>query len=169
MPFNPVFYPDTLTENFTWAEASITTHRDIENEIPEELISIIRNTAYGMERIRTLIGLPISISSWYRGSELNKAVGSEDTSQHLKGEAVDWICPKFGTPLKLVQKLIQFREYINYDQLILEHNWVHTSFQSNPDIHSRGQVLSLLKNRDPKTGRKYADGVTDNMGNPYYA
>jgi len=161
-------YPAELTEHFTWAEAEITTHREIENTIPSELFSVIRNTAYGMERIRTVLGTPIIISSWYRNPELNTAVGSGDYSQHPKGEAVDWISPRYGSPVVVAKKLIQFAEYIKFDQLILEHTWIHTSFKSDPTAKSRGEVLSLLSKADPKTGRQYADGLTDKMGNPYY-
>ena len=149
---------NSLTEHFFWEDAEITIHRGIDNTIPEDIKPAILNTAKGMERIRSLLGLPITASSWYRCLELNRAIGSHDTSQHPKGEAVDWICPAFGTPAQIVRKLTKYKDYIKFDQLILEHTWIHTSFSAA----SRGEVLSLLK-----TGG-YAVGITDNMGNPYY-
>jgi len=152
-----------LTEHFTWAEAEITSHRSIDNTLPEELKPIIQKTAYGMERVRTCLNVPIIVSSWYRCPELNAAVGSKDTSQHLKGEAVDWIAPQYGTPVVVAKKLLQYQEYINWDQLILEHTWIHISFKSDPTVANRGQVLSLLQNGS------YSVGLTDKQGNPYYA
>lgn len=152
----------SLSENFTWDEAEITTHREFDNTIPPELESIIRNTAYGMERIRFILKTPVIISSWYRSPEINVAVGSSKTSQHIKGEAVDFISPKFGRPVSVAKKLVDEKKYIKFDQLILEHTWLHVSFSGDPNRPQRGEVLSLLKNK------KYTFGLTDSNGNPYY-
>lgn len=153
--------PEILSEHFSWAEASVTNHREIDNVIPSSLISAIKNTARGMERVRAALGdKSISISSWYRCPQLNTAVGSASTSQHLKGEAVDFICPKFGTPLEIVRILAKYPELIRFDQLILEYTWVHISFNSDPNASQRHQVLTLLKNK------KYAIGITDLNGAP---
>ena len=160
-------YPLQLTQHFSWEEAEATIHRNIDNTIPESLWDTIINTAHGMERIRSLLMCPVIPSSWYRCLELNRAIGSDDTSQHIKGEAVDWTCPKYGTPIQICNQIIKFADHIKFDQLILEHRWVHTSFAA--DGNNRGQVLSLLKERNPETGRHYADGLTDQFGNKYYA
>lgn len=161
-------YPLELTENFDWAEAEITIHRTIDNTIPEHLFPVIMNTAIGMERIRKILGLPVSISSWYRCPELNVLVGSGDYSDHPKGKAVDWICPRYGSPIIVAKKLIRHRRFIKFDQLILEHNWIHTSFPHGSTCTYRDEVLSLLKIPDPKTGRNYADGLTDASGISHY-
>jgi hypothetical protein len=154
-------YPDTLSNHFTWAEAEVTNHRNIDNSIPEELWPTIKTTAYGMERIRTVLAFPIITLSWYRCLELNRAIGSVSTSQHPLGEAVDWICPKYGTPLQVVLKLAKFSDFLRFDQLILEHTWVHVSFK-DPNSRPRNEVLTLLRNK------KYALGITDVDGNKYY-
>jgi hypothetical protein len=152
---------DILSEHFSWAEASVTTHREIDNVIPSSIFGTIKNTARGMERVRAALGdRSVSISSWYRCSELNISVGSSTTSQHIKGEAVDFICPKFGTPLEIVRILSKYPELIRFDQLILEHTWIHISFNSDPNASQRHQVLTLLKNK------KYASGITDLNGVP---
>lgn len=150
-----------LTEHFTLEEAQITTHREIENLAPMVIVPVLMKTAMGMERVRACLGdKPITISSWYRCPELNKAVGSDPTSQHIKGEAVDFICPSYGSPLNVVRKLAENQILIRFDQLILEHTWIHISFRSNPDVKPRGQVLTLLRNK------KYAQGITDKNGVP---
>lgn len=158
-----VYYPVRLTNHFTWAEAEVTTHRDIDNRIPRELFDTIIKTAQGMERVRTVLSDAILVSSWYRCPELNAAIGSKNTSQHILGEAVDWICPSFGEPVAVAQRLLRYKDYVKFDQLILEHTWIHTSFKADPASTNRGEVLSLLKNGG------YSPGLTDNMGNPYYA
>ena len=150
-----------LTDHFTLEEAQITTHREIDNTAPMMIISTLMKTALGMERVRACLGdKSVTISSWYRCPELNKVVGSSPSSQHIKGEAVDFITPSYGSPLAIVRKLAENKILIRFDQLILEHSWVHISFNSNPDVKPRGQVLTLLKDG------KYAQGITDKFGVP---
>ena len=150
-----------LSDHFTWAEASFTSHREVDNEIPSELYPVIKHTARYMERVRaSLDNKPLTVSSWYRCPELNAAVGGSSGSQHMKGEAVDFICPSFGTPVQVCRRLMMYQDLLKFDQLILEHSWVHISFSYDPGVPDRGQVLSLLKNK------KYAQGLTDLNGSP---
>ena len=111
-----------------------------------------------MEKVRAFLGKPISVSSWYRCLQLNREIGSKDTSQHTKAEAVDFICPAFGTPTDICKLLVANKDLIRFDQLILEHTWVHISWNSVPGSQQRGQVLSLLKDKT------YAVGLTDKNG-----
>jgi putative chitinase len=150
-----------LSEHFYLAEAEITSHREIDNTVGAEVINALVQTARAMERVRACLkDSPIVINSWYRCKALNDAVGSGDYSQHLKGEAVDFVSPRFGSPLAIAKCLKENEILIRYDQLILEHTWVHISFTS-PGIKPRGQVLSLLQNK------KYAQGLTNKYGVPY--
>ena len=153
-----------LTPHFSWAEvtqSSTASRCGIDNSVPPELEPAALNTAKGVEQVRyALRSLPISIDSWYRCLALNRKLGSKDTSQHLKGEAVDFICPAFGTPEAVCKHLLGYRNLIKWDQLIFEHTWVHISWNSIPDGVQRGQVLSLLSD-----GR-YAIGITSASGNP---
>lgn len=48
------------------------------------------------------------------------------TSDHRKGDAIDFSCPQFGSPFSVAQA-IQASD-IKYDQLIQEGTWVHISF-----------------------------------------
>ena len=152
-----------LTEHFTFEEVThseTAARRGIDNTLPTELVETVKKTAVKMEKVRALLGKPISVTSWYRSLPLNRALLSADTSQHPKGEAVDFICPTFGSPLEVCKFLLENRDLIRWDQLILEHTWVHISWNSIPSGEQRGQVLSLLE-----TG-KYALGLTDKKGNP---
>jgi hypothetical protein len=152
-----------ITEHFTWEEAtnsSTALRLGINNKIPDEYKDTVINTAKKMERVRALLNAPLHIDSWYRSPELNKALGSKSTSQHLKGEAVDFISPEFGSPADICKKLLHYPELLVFDQLILEHTWVHISFTSDPYTPQRKQVLSLLDNGG------YSVGLTDSQGNP---
>lgn len=150
-----------ITEHFSWEEAETTSHRNLDNSIPKGMEPVIINTARQMERVRAILGnRSIHINSWYRSPEVNEAVGGSQSSQHSKGQAVDFVCPSFGGPLDICKKIIQYKELIRFDQLIYEHTWVHISFLSDPNAKPRGQVLTLLNNK------KYAVGLTNKQGVP---
>ena len=158
--------PIHLSEHFTLDEAieSQTASRlGIDNKPTDlNIITSASKTAVKMEKVRVVLGnLPIKISSWIRVPELNAAIGSHLGSQHIKGEAVDFICPAFGSPLEICKILVENKTLIGFDQLILEHTWVHISWKSTPNATQRGQVLSLLSDKS------YATGLTDKSGKPY--
>ena len=90
-----------------------------------------------LERVRGLLGnSPIRISSAYRCKELNRAIGSGDTSAHVLGYAVDFTCPIFGTPKEVAQEIAA--SSIKFDQLIYEGTWIHLSV----DPRNRRDVLT---------------------------
>lgn len=150
-----------LSDNFSYAEAiasETASRKDIDNTPSSEVLEVMKKAAIGMERVRaTLNNNSIHINSWNRNLPLNRAIGSKDTSQHPKGEAIDFICPLFGNPLDICKMLITHTDLIRFDQLILEHTWVHISFailSGKP----RNQVLSLL------SSGQYSLGLTDKNG-----
>ena len=152
-----------LSPHFSLQEAirSDTAERlHLINTPPPTVVKTMVETALYVEKVRALLGNePLHINSWYRCPALNKALGSSDTSQHRVGEAVDFICPNYGIPLDICKKIIAAGT-IPFDQLILEHSWVHISF-AILSRKPRGQVISLLN-----TGN-YALGLTDAKGVPY--
>lgn len=98
----------------------------------------IHNLAWKMETVREILGnVPIFITSGYRSQELNKAIGGSSNSQHCKGQAVDFIAPRFGIPKLIAQRLANTNpDELPFDQLIFEGKknggWVHLSFSENP-------------------------------------
>lgn len=135
-----------LSQHFTLAEFMLSNEagrRGIDNTPPVELYAALKRTALGLETVRMRLGgMPIVVSSGYRCMALNEAIGSKSTSQHLKGEAADFICPRFGNPTAVVAALRD--SDVPYDQLILEFvrnggGWTHVSFSTNP----RRQAFAL--------------------------
>lgn len=152
-----------LSPHFTLAEAehSVTASRlGIDNSAPQAIIPALKFTANKLELVRTLLNAPISVSSWYRSLELNRALKSKDSSKHRLGEAVDFISPACGAPERICRMLLKYKSVICWDQLILEHTWIHISWNSIPSGNQRGQVLSLLKNGSYASGLTDADGKT---------
>ncbi len=156
-------YPIKLSDHFTFAESieSETAERNNIPNLPNEAeLAVMVEAAKGMERVRGVLGVAIFVTSWFRSIPVNRILKSKDNSQHPQGEAVDFKAPSFGTPLAICQFLIRYQHIIKFDQLILEHSWVHISFAIRTG-EPRGQVLSLLN-----TGH-YAVGLTDKYGKPY--
>ena len=105
----------------------------ISNEPDEEALDNLALVCENiLEPVREHYGIPFSPSSAYRCPELNREIGSSDTSQHISGQAVDFEVP--GVPNMELAEWIM--DNLDYDQLILEFykegqpnsGWVHCSF-----------------------------------------
>jgi zinc D-Ala-D-Ala carboxypeptidase len=134
-----------LSPNFSLTEftdSQTAARLGIDNDPPVELVPVLKATARCMEDVRDLLGgKPVLVSSAYRSPELNEAIKGSKNSQHMTGEAVDFICPKFGTPEEIVQKIKD--SPLLFDQCILEfYRWVHISFSAR----NRRQTLIIDRN-----------------------
>lgn len=149
-----------LSENFDWVETTVTQHRNIDNNIPLHLIGNVKATAAKMEVVRKVLrNSPILITSWYRSPKLNAAIGGAKYSDHMKGNAVDFYCPKFGSPVLICKELVKYKKDLEFKQLIYEHTWVHISWDTIPHTLPKLEVLTLLNDGN------YAAGITDKFGN----
>jgi hypothetical protein len=134
-----------LSQHFTLAELTKTELRKFDNTPPPAVIPNIKRMAEKLERVRELLGgKPIVVNSCYRSKEVNKAVGSKETSKHCEGLAVDFICPSYGTPLAICERIE--KSDLQYDQLILEFfnpatgaGWVHLGLGAK----TRRQTLTI--------------------------
>ena len=125
--------------------------RGIDNTPPPELVANLRLLARGLDRVRRLLGEPLEISSGYRCPALNVAVGGAARSQHTEGFAVDFACPRFGTPIEVARAIAA--SGIDFDTVLLEYGrWVHLSFTPEP----RRRLLTIY---DGAEG--YLDGIVD--------
>lgn len=119
----------------------------IDNTPPAAMVpKLTRLAGHLLEPVRNKFGIPFSPNSGYRCLKLNRALGSKDTSQHVKGEAVDIELP--GVPNGDLARWIEGN--LDFDQLILEFytpgkptsGWVHVSLA---DADNRGDVLTIGK------------------------
>jgi len=103
-----------------------------------------------LDPLRVAWGGPIRVTSGYRCTKLNTAVGGVSTSAHKTGYAADLIDPKGRT-----ERLIEFaRQWailnkIRFDQLIRETDkkgsvWLHFGLYG-PGGVQRGQLLNIVK------------------------
>lgn len=114
-------------EEFTASETA--ERRRLDNTLPPELLMTAQNTAEMMEKIRIALGdNPITVTSGYRSPEVNRAIGSGDSSDHIKAMAVDFKCPAYGTPKAVALHLADKIDSLGIGQIILEYNaWCHVS------------------------------------------
>ena len=130
-----------MTEHFSLDELTASqeaTRHGIKNTPSEKVVENLRMLATLLEQVRELLGgNSIRISSGYRSVALNRHIGSNDTSAHIRGYAADFTCPSFGTPLEVAKEIAESN--LKFDQLICEGNaWVHLSC----DPQNRRQVLT---------------------------
>ncbi|MCK2056113.1 D-Ala-D-Ala carboxypeptidase family metallohydrolase [Methylobacterium sp. 37f] len=122
-----------LSKHFSLKEMTVT-QTGLSNSIDDQAIIrrlelVCQNV---LEKVREHYQRPIIVHSGYRSPLVNKAVGGAATSQHVRGEAVDFHV--MGNSLYDVA--IWISGNIDYDQLILENylgdqhanGWVHCSY-----------------------------------------
>jgi len=119
-----------LTKNFSLDEltrSDTAIRLGIDQTPPPVVLKNLQSTAENMEIVRALLGHPVRVSSGFRSLALNRALKSEDTSEHIVGMAVDFTCPGFGTP-KEVAEFLAKQPTLKFNQLIYEGTWIHISF-----------------------------------------
>ena len=83
-----------LSKHFTLSEmekSQTATRKGISNKAGSGEIKNLTDLCYEvLEPVRAKFDKPIIITSGYRSPELCEAIGSKATSQHAKGQAVDF-------------------------------------------------------------------------------
>jgi len=149
-----------LSKNFKLEEferSMTATRMGIDNKAGSGEIKSLTDLCYEiLEPVRAKFGKPIMISSGYRSEALCEAIGSKKTSQHTKGQAVDFEIMGIHN-LKVAHWI---KENCDFDQLILEYfnrkekneGWVHVSY--NEKGNNRKAVLTY-------DGKSYENGLPE--------
>jgi hypothetical protein len=150
-----------LSPHFSLAEmtASDTARRigDANQPGPVETAALRTLCEKVLEPIRAHFGKPVRVNSGYRSPRTNAAVGSADTSQHLRGEAADIEID--GVSNAVLARWIVAN--LAFDQVILEAHrpgdansgWVHVSYRKG---RTRRSVLTMTLGSH---GATYASGI----------
>lgn len=110
------------------------------NNMPDinSLDNLLDLIFYCLQPIRDKIKKPMIITSGFRSNLVNKLVKGVSNSQHLKGQAADFIINGM-TPTQIIEKIKTCN--IDFDQLINEYDkWVHVSYNKN---NNRKQILKI--------------------------
>ena len=128
--------------------------KNIENKPNEEQLENMKLIGEKIfEPLREYVGGPIKINSFFRGADLNKAIGGSTRSQHCKGQAMD-IDDTFGYKTN-AQMYDWIKHNLDFDQMIWEFgnddnpNWVHVSYVS-PDKNRQVCLKAYKQNGKTK-------------------
>ena len=149
-----------LSKHFKLVEftkSMTATRKGISNEPGSGDIKNLGDLCYEiLEPVRAHFDKAITVTSGYRSEALCEAIGSKKTSQHAKGQAVDFEIA--GVPNIKIAYWLQ--NNVDFDQLILEFynpddpsgGWVHVSY--NESGSNRKQVLTY-------DGKNFDNGLPD--------
>ena len=129
-------------------KSSTANRLGIDNTPSKEIISNLTELSILLQKIRDIYNKPIIITSGYRSTKLNKAVGGSKTSQHRLGQAAD--IRSVSDTKKDNQELfniilgMMIQKDIEVGQLIDEYdyNWIHIS---TPHLKNNNQILHIKK------------------------
>ena len=146
-----------ISEHISYKEGvySITaTRKGIDNTPNNEQLKNMELIADEIfEPLRTYVGGPIKINSFFRCPELNTAIGGSNKSQHCKGQAID-IDDTYGR-MTNAEMYHWIKEHLEFDQMIWEFgnddnpDWVHISYVSPSENRNRC-LKAYKKNKSTK-------------------
>jgi hypothetical protein len=125
----------------------------IDNNVYDPVVlANLNRTADKAQEIRDFLNQSVKISSGYRCLKLNRELGSKDTSQHIKGQAIDFYCPQLRNNALIVQQLKEHN--IIVDQCLMEGCWIHLSIRETganrnqyayfePDGNGKRKIVEL--------------------------
>ena len=99
------------------------------------------------EPLRKWVGGAIKVTSFFRSTKLNEAIGGSARSQHCEGRAID-IDDVYGHKTN-AEMFDYIKNNLDFDQLIWEFgteqnpDWLHVSYVS-PE-RNRGRILKAIK------------------------
>lgn len=138
--------PQKLSKHFSLGELTHTSTKIANTPTSPIILDNLRLVCSNiLEPVREHYGRAVLINSGYRCARVNAAIGGSRTSQHMKGEAVDFHVRGHT----VYDVAVWISENLDYDQVILENfvpgiktsGWVHCSFSKN----NKGQDLTKFK------------------------
>jgi hypothetical protein len=153
---------DKISDHISYKEATYSPTakaKGIKNEPSKDVLKRMKLVAVNIfEKVRTHFDKPIYVSSFFRSSALNVAIGGSKTSAHVNGEALDMDGDVYDSPSN--KEIFEFiRDNLQFDQLIIEGisdgkmAWVHCSYKATGN---RNQILFMYTNKGKKVYEPYS-------------
>lgn len=124
---------ENISLHITYDEATkspTAEHAHIVNIPDDQHLASMRIVAEKcFEPLRAWYGKPLTVNSFYRCPDLNKAVGGVYNSQHMAGEAIDISAGSHEENRKLYDWC---KANLIFDQLLWEYGgvWIHISYKT---------------------------------------
>ena len=127
-----------LSPHFTLAELTRTSTGLPNEPAPSQVAALTSLCLHVLEPIRALLGVPIRITSGFRGSAVNAAIKGAAGSQHMRGEAADF--RPVGIDVEAAMGLIAAAR-LPVDQVIVypRGGFIHVSYAAQRV--NRGELL----------------------------
>jgi len=142
-----------ISKHISYKEGVYSTtamRRGIDNTPNDEQLNNMELIADNIfEPLRSYVGGPIKINSFYRSPKLNEAIGGSSKSQHCHGQAID-VDDTFGRASN-AEMYSFIKENLDYDQIIWEFgtdknpDWIHVSYVSPQK--NRNRCLKAFKQK----------------------
>jgi uncharacterized protein YcbK (DUF882 family) len=128
----------SLSPHFTLRELTRTSTGLPNDPSPSQVAALTSLCLHVLEPIRALLGVPLRITSGFRGAAVNAAIKGAAGSQHMRGEAAD-IVP-VGVDVETAMGLIAAAR-LPVDQLIVypRGGFLHVSYAAQRV--NRGELL----------------------------
>lgn len=122
-----------LTDHFKLSEFTRTRHTEFAPGVHNAAIQFMGNllaVARELEKVRLMFCRPVFITSGVRSVVLNNYVGGNMASQHILGQAADFVVEGFQDPTSMQFVFEWCKNHLEYRQLILEKPtgrkpWIH--------------------------------------------
>lgn len=139
-----------LTKNFTLAEmckSETALRLNIENQPDEQQLAALKALAENvLQPVRDHFGKGVKVNSALRTLPVNRAIGSGDNSDHVRGQAADIEIPGVANAelAEWIRDNLEFRQLILefYTPGIPDSGWVHVSYVAEDN---KKQVLTAVK------------------------
>ena len=121
-----------ISDHISYTEA-VKTSSKLSNEPNEaQKTAMVWVAEYLFEPVRKWWDKPINVNSFFRSKEVNREKGGASSSQHVKGEAIDFSAQDKKDNAKLFKWIY---DNLDFDQLIWEAgnddypDWIHGSLK----------------------------------------
>lgn len=128
-----------ISKNFSLSELIRTNTGLVNTSDIQSLVNMVHLSLMILQPLRGYLGCAVNVNSCFRSKAVNKNVGGSGSSQHLLGQAVDFVCEDMVAAFNYILNNLPF------DQLIWEKGtesspaWIHVSY--NPWGKNRKKVF----------------------------
>lgn len=146
MRISNFFFLDEFLKSDTADKHGLDLRKCLSSEITENLVELVLSV---LEPARERYGHPIIVTSGFRPVELNRLVGSKDTSDHVVGQAAD-LTSADNERLWTVLKELPFKQLIRYENYDGSYPlWIHVAFEKGCKMHEK--LLCVISDTGAKT------------------